>query len=121
MVNWRNERGGLMIELMVAIGILVTAAIPIGLSFANDQRVCRGYYFHAVAMEIVDGEMEALAAGECRVFKDGAQVYPVRAEAAKNLSPGQFMLTVHGRQLKLEWRSAKFMPGGVVVREVVLP
>ena len=121
MVNWRNDRGGLMIELVVALSILTTAAIPIGLSFVNDHRVCRDYYFHTVAMEIVDGEMEALVAGEWRAFKDGVQAYSVRAEAAKNLPPGQFVLTVQGRRLKLEWRTAKLVPGGPVVREVVVP
>ena len=121
MVKWRNEQGGLMIELVVALSILATAAIPIGLSFVHDQQLCRGYYLHAVAMEIVDGEMEALVAGEGWAFKDGVHPYPVRAEAAQNLPPGQFMLTVQGRRLKLEWRSAKALPGGPVVREAVVP
>jgi len=121
MVNWRNNQGGLMIELVVALVILATAAIPIGLSFVNDQQLCRGYYYHAVAMEIVDGEMEALVAGEWRVFKDGVQPYPVRAEAAKNLPPGKFVLMVQGHRLKLEWQAAKRLPGGPVVREVVAP
>ena len=122
MVNCCKNNGSIMIELVVALAILTTAAIPLGLSFASDQRLCRGYYFHAVAMEIVDGEMETLAAGEWRTFKGGVQAYPVRAEAAKNLPAGQFMLTVQGRRLKLEWRpTAKPLPGGPIVREVVVP
>lgn len=122
MVNRRKNNGSILVELLVALVILTTAAIPLGLSLANDHRLCRGYYFHAVAMEIVDGEMEALAAGEWRMFKDGIQTYPVRAESAKNLPAGQFTLTVQGRRLKLEWRpAAKPLPGGPIAREVVVP
>ena len=108
-----------MIELVVAMGILAATVIPLAYSFAQEQHLCRVYYYRAVAMEIVDGEMEALVAGEWRTFGDGVVPYPVRADAAKNLPPGKFVLSVRGRQLRLEWRPDSPRNGAPVVREAV--
>jgi hypothetical protein len=119
MVNWQNERGSLMLDLTLALSILATAFIPLAFSFAREQRLCRGYYHRAVAMEIVDGEMAVLVAGEWKEFSQGEQDYPVRAEAARNLPAGRFVLTVDGKRLRLEWRGAKTLPGGPVRREAV--
>ncbi|MGD0650763.1 MAG: hypothetical protein ABSA97_06445 [Verrucomicrobiia bacterium] len=115
----QNERGSLIIELVVALGILTATLIPLAYSFAQEQRLCRVYYWRAVAMEIVDGEMEVLSAGEWRAFGDGVLPYPIRAEAAKNLPPGRFVLSVHGQQLRLEWRPDSPRNGAPVVREAV--
>jgi hypothetical protein len=117
--NSQGERGSLMIELIVALGILMAAMIPLGYSFAQERRLCRTYYWHAVAMEIVDGEMEILAAGDWHSFGEGERPYTVTAEAAKNLPPGQFVLSVRGQQLRLQWQPTNARDGGPVVREVV--
>ena len=101
----RNRHGSIMIELVVAIGILTTALLPFAYSYMNEQHQCHMAYVRAIAMELVDGQMEILAAGRWReVGGDGVYDYPVNAGAARNLSPGKFTLTVHGRQLRLEWR-----------------
>ena len=62
----RAEHGMLMAELVVAMAILMIAVMPIGYSFMQDARLFRVTYQRAVAMEIVDGEMEILVAGEWR-------------------------------------------------------
>jgi hypothetical protein len=77
-----------MIELVVALGILTAAVIPLAYSFIQEQHVCRIYYWRAVAME-------------------------------KNLAPGKFVLSVSGRQLRLEWRPDSPRNGAPVVREAV--
>lgn len=115
----QSERGSLMIELVVALGILTAAIIPLGYSFAQERRLCRTYYWRAVAMEIVDGEMEILAAGDWRNSPEGMRPYTVTAEAAKNLPPGQFVLSVRGKQLRLQWQPTNARDGGPMVREAV--
>ena len=115
----RHERGSMIIELMTALAILVTILLPLGLSFVDEQHVCRVYYWRAVAMEAVDGEMEVLAAGEWHAFAEGVTAYAVPAESAKHLPPGKFTLTVHGSRLRLEWRPEKSRFGAPVVREAV--
>ena len=115
----RHERGSMIIELMTALAILVTILLPLGLSFVDEQHVCRVYYWRAVAMETVDGEMEVLAGGEWRTFAEGTMPYTVHAESAKYLPPGKFTLTVRGSHLRLEWRPDKSRFGAPVMREAV--
>jgi hypothetical protein len=101
----KNCRGMLTTELVVGMAILVIAVLPIGYSLVNDARALRLGYQHAVAMEIVDGEMEILAAGQWRSFPEGTNSYSVHAVAATNLPPGQFRLIRTGNHLQLEWRA----------------
>jgi len=51
--------------------------LPLAYSVASEKRLARASYQRAVAMEIVDGEIEILAAGEWLAFKSGAQDYQV--------------------------------------------
>ena len=115
----RHESGSMMIEMMTALAILVAILLPLGLSFVDEQHVCRVYYWRAVAMETVDGEMEVLAAGEWHAFPEGTAAYAVHAESAKYLPPGRFTLTVRGPRLRLEWRPERSRFGAPVAREAV--
>jgi hypothetical protein len=118
----RSRRGGWMIaECIVALGILIAVMIPISFSFVAEHRACRASYYHAVAMELVDGEMEILRAGEWRQFPRGAQPYAINSPAAKNLPTGQFMLTVEEHLVRLEWQPGAKDQGGKVTRETILP
>ena len=114
-----RQRGALGIELLVAVAILLSALLPLAYSLASEKRFARASYQHAVAMEIVDGEMEALAAGEWRAFSPGVHEYAVHAGAATNLPPGKFLLTIEPNKVRLEWQPAG-KPRAAVVREVRL-
>ena len=113
------QRGMLTTELIVAMAILVIAVLPLGYSFVYDARVLRATYQRAVAMEIVDGEMEILLAGDRHLIPEGTQAYAIHAEAATNLPPGQFQLTRAGARVRLAWTPAKRGIGSVS-REVTL-
>jgi hypothetical protein len=114
-----HQRGLLQADLLVAMAIIAVAMIPLSAGFMTEQKVLRSHYWHAVAMEIVDGEMEILVAGEWRALPEGTQTYPVKAGAAKNLPSGKFTLTRTGKILRLEWTPDKGGSGGRVVREAV--
>lgn len=115
------QRGLMTAEMVIGIAILGAVMIPLAFAFQQDGRLCRAYYQRAIAMEIVDGEMEILAAGEWRAFAQGTQPYPVHAQSATNLPPGRFQLTVGPDRLRLEWLPAKAGRARTVVREVGLP
>ena len=117
--RWR-ERGMLSTELLVAMAILVVAFLPLAYSLTQETRLLRANYWRGVAMEIVDGEAEILAAGEWQAFPEGRHPYVVRAAAATNLPPGQFHLTRTGNRLRLEWKSDERRAIGAVVREILL-
>lgn len=115
--NW-GQRGALMTELVIAMSIVALAILPLALSFLSEQKLCRAYYYRALAMEIVDGEMEVLAAGEWRAFQTGTHRYQPLARAVTNLPAGRFELTVANRVMRLAWLPARRDVGGEVVREV---
>jgi len=100
------------------MAILSGVVLPLAYSISAERTYARAVYQHAVAMEIVDGEMEVLAAGEWRSFAPGQHEYPIHAIAATNLPPGRFLLTVGTDKVRLEWQpSAKKYGGAVVLRE----
>lgn len=119
-LNLSRQRGLLTVDLVVALGILAVAIIPLAVSFAHEAKMLHAEYERAVAMEIVDGEMEILASGDWKNFSEGAQNYPVHVKAAANLPPGNFQLTKNGNHLRLEWKSDRQTGIGAVVREVTI-
>jgi hypothetical protein len=115
-----RQRAALLVELLVAMAILAGVLLPLAYSFVSERRLARGSYQRAVAMEIVDGEMEVLLAGEWRAFTPGTHDYHVRAAAATNLPPGHFILNVQPDKLQLRWQPALKDHGGPVTREAML-
>jgi len=116
-----SERASLMVELLAAMAILAGVAIPLAWSLSSERRLARALYQRAVAMEIVDGEMEVLLAGEWRAFAQGRQPYPARAQSVTNLPPGGFYVTIEPKRVRLEWQPTVKQHGGLVLREARLP
>ena len=116
----RYQSGFLMVELLVALALVVVVLLPFAYAFTGERRIALASYQRAVAMEIVDGEMEALVAGEWRAFPPGTHDYHVHAGAATNLPPGHFILTVQPGKVRLRWQPALKDHGGPVTREAVL-
>ncbi len=108
-------------ELVLTIMLLAVAMIPLAYSFNLERKLVRAHYHHVVAMEIVDGEIELLRAGEWRSLAEGKHPYPISAGAAKNLPPGNFLAERAGRTIRLEWLPARRGAGGRVAREIIIP
>lgn len=115
-----GRRGTWTLELIVAMGILTFVMIPIGFSFAHEMKLTRAYYYRAVLMETIDGELEVLRAGEWKAFERGTQPYAIDAQRTRQLPAGAFTLTVDESRLRLEWVPSKRAHGGPVWREVHL-
>ena len=116
----RCQSAFLMVELLVAMALVVAVLLPFAYSFAAERRIALASYQRAVAMEIVDGEMEILAAGEWRDFPPGSNDYHIHAGAATNLPPGRFTLTVQPGKVRLHWQPALKDHGGAVTREAIV-
>lgn len=112
-----RQTGALMIELLVAVALLLGGLLPIAYGIASEKKLARASYQRAVAMEIVDGELEALLAGGRNGLTNGTWNYRVHANAAVNLPPGHFLITVGANRVRLEWRPALKDNGGTVFRE----
>ena len=111
--------GSMITELVVAMAILSLAFLPLMGSYGQVQKSVRASYQKAVAMELIDGEMEILLAGQWREFKPGEQPYPLHGDSAKNLPPGKATLTITGNRVRLEWTPDKRGAGGKIIREAV--
>ena len=116
----RRAGGFLEIDMMVGMAILVLAVMPVGYSIVRERHVLKLEYCRSVADEIVDGEMEILAAGAAKNLPDGSQRYAVRAEAAGQLPPGHFQFTKTGNHLRLEWQPDRPRGLAAIVREANL-
>lgn len=116
----QRTAGFLEVDMLVGLAILSLAIVPVGFSFAHERQALRMEYIHSVANEIVDGEMELLAAGDWKNYPDGVQNYAVHAGAAADLPPGHFQLIKTGNHLRLEWSSDWKHSGKPVIREVTI-
>jgi hypothetical protein len=117
----RSRSGFLQIDLAIGLIILAVAIVPLGDSFIRERRALRMEYDRSLANEIVDGEMEILAAGAAANLPDGTQVYPVHSPALASLPPGHFQLTKNARHLRLEWIPDAPHHVSIVTREITLP
>lgn len=115
-----SKRGFLEMDLVVAVALLGLVIIPAGFSYAHEQKALRADYYRAVANEVVDGEMEILAAGDWKEYSEGSHAYAVHAGAAKNLPAGHFKLTRTGNHLRLEWSPNAREGIGAVVRDITV-
>jgi hypothetical protein len=119
--RFTHRTGALMIEFLVAMALVMGALLPLAYSVAKENRLARALYQRAIAMEIVDGEIEVLAAGGWETLTNGTSEFPIRALAATNLPPGHFFVIRADKRIKLEWRPQVKQHGGAVAREVTVP
>ena len=116
----RSGRGMTILEVAVAASILGIAVTAFAGIHWSEQKMARECYYRAVSMQIVDGEMERLVAGEWKAYAEGSHEYDVIAESAGNLPPGRFMLTVGKKSVRLEWVPAHVVAGSPIMREAAI-
>lgn len=117
----RSDTGLLMVELLVAMAIIIIAIIPLAGLYMAEGRLARGYYYRSVAMEVVDGEMEVLLAGEWQAHPVSTTNYPLPEMVRSNLPAGNLSLTVTNRELRLEWTPVERGRGGAIIRTGRIP
>jgi len=115
-----RHAGFLEADLLVALALLMIAVLPLAYSFTADQRAMRAAYERAVAMELLDGELEMLAAGAWRNHPVGTNVITLTGNAAVNLTTNRALLIIQTNSIRLEWRTAKRASTGII-REIHRP
>ena len=113
-------RAFLQLDVAVAITVLALVFIPLSISSSGDLDLARRHYFEAVALQLIDGEMDVLLAGERRKYTTGEHRITPVGEAVQNLPEGKFVLTVHDQKLTLAWVPTKRAKWGRVERVVEL-
>ena len=115
-----RRRGWLQIDLVVALAILGIAIVPLGYAFQRERQVLKIEYQRSVINELVDGEMEILAAGAAKNLADGSQAITVQTHALEKLPLGHFQLTKTGNHLRLEWAADEKCGVSPLAREASL-
>ena len=115
-----NRLAFLQLDVAVAITFLALVFIPLSISSSGDLDLARRHYFEAVALQLIDGEMDVLLAGERRKYTTGEHRITPVGEAVQNLPEGEFVLTVHDQKLTLAWVPTKGAKWGRVERVVEL-
>ena len=115
-----NRLAFLQLDVAVAITVLALVFIPLSVSSSGDLDLARRQYFEAVALQLIDGEMDVLLAGERRKYTPGEHQIKPGGEAVQNLPEGEFVLTGHDQKLTLAWVPTKRAKWGRVERVVEL-
>lgn len=115
-----DRHGFLQADLVVALLLLTSTILPLAYSFVSEQRALRQGYERAVAMQLVDGEMERLVAGAWRQHPAGTNTIALTGNAGVNLTPREATLILTDQLIRLEWRPLH-RPGGRVIREAHRP
>lgn len=121
-----RTRGQIQLDAAIALAILGLTVLPLGFGFLHHRTLARHANLRASILELLDSEMEILAAGEHRSFADGTQPYPLHGFATVNMPPGQCRLTRTpsgpGRlSLHLEWKPDRESLLAPVHRSIELP
>ncbi len=79
-------------DLITALAVISLTLLPLGYGYVHHRRLVRNATTRAVVLELIDSEMEVLAAGEHRAFAEGSRAYPLRGIAVRDLPPGECTL-----------------------------
>ena len=99
----RGKAGTLQMDAVVALALLSAVVLPMGFGVVGNQRLLRHTHHRAVAMELIDGELEVLASGDWRAVAIGTREVRMTGHAATNLPPGKFVLTRSEASCRIAW------------------
>ena len=110
----------IQLDIAVAIVILGLIFIPLSVTSSAKLDLARRHHFEAVALNLIDGEIDVLLAGEIKKYKLGKSLITPPGEAVGSLPKGEFILTLNEKTIKLEWVPKKLTKWGRIQREVNL-
>ncbi|HJO08437.1 MAG TPA: hypothetical protein QGH16_01205 [Verrucomicrobiota bacterium] len=119
-IRLARRRAFLQLDVAIALTVLTLVFIPLSVSSSGGLDLARRHYFEAVALQLIDGEMDVLLAGERRKYTPGEHRIKPVGEAVQNLPEGEFVLSLQDQKLTLAWMPKKFAKWGRVERVVQL-
>lgn len=106
----------LTMDLLFAMALFLFGFFGIAYVSTRELHLARADYYDAVAMSLVDGELEVLANGEWQTLPEGASSYRSTAPTMKALPPGEFRATRTRDHIQLEWIPAGKGNGRHIIR-----
>ena len=90
-IRLARRRAFLQLDMAMALSLLALVFIPLSVSSSGGLDLARRHYFEAVALKLIDGEMDVLLAGERRKHTTGEHRITPIGEAVQNLPEGEFV------------------------------
>lgn len=115
-----RRHGFVSMDLFLAMALFLFGFFGIAFVSTREMRLARAYYYDAIAMSLVDGELEVLAAGEWQSLPEGESTYHSKAPTMSALPPGEFRATRSTKRIQLEWIPAQKGNGRHIVRGFAL-
>ncbi len=110
----------IQLDVAVAIVILMLVFIPLTVTSSSKLDLARRHHVEAVVLQLIDGEIDVLLAGEQEKYNFGEHRITPAGEAAEDLPKGEFILTLKEKQLSLAWVPVKLAKWGRIERAVNL-
>lgn len=110
----------IQLDVAVAIAILMLVFIPLTVTSSGKLDLARRHHVEAVVLQLIDGEIDVLLAGELKKYKAGEQRITPSGDVVEMLPKGDFVLTVKEKQLELVWVPVKLSKWGRIERAVNL-
>ena len=110
----------IQLDVAVAIVILMLVFIPLTVTSSSKLDLARRHHVEAVVLQLIDGEIDVLLAGEQEKYNFGEHRITPAGEAAGDLPKGEFILTLKEKQLSLAWVPIKLAKWGRIERGVNL-
>jgi len=114
----RARHGFASMDLFLAMAIFLFGFFSVAYLSNRELRLARSGYYDAIAMALVDGEFEVLAAGAWIHLPEGQSPYRSKAPTMESLPPGAFRATRTDQFIRLEWIPLGKGNGRHIVREL---
>ena len=89
----RRTAAHIQADLVTALGLIALTVLPLGYGYLHHRQVVRNATTRAVVLELVDSEMEILAAGEHRAFQPGGAFSTASSAAPPHSPPMEVEIT----------------------------
>lgn len=114
----RSRHGFASMDLFLAMAIFLFGFFSVAYLSTRELKLARSGYYDAIAIALVDGELEVLAAGAWVTLPEGQSPYRSKSPTMESLPPGVFRATRTTGFIRLEWIPAGKGNGRHIVREV---
>lgn len=116
-----RRRGGILMELLVALALLALVLLPLAGGFAGQRRMAKQLSQRLVLTELIDGEMEFIAAGRWRRFTEGTNTLEIEMPPGFLPPPGRTFVIRNVNHFKVVWEPETRLAIGRIERHWTAP
>ena len=117
----RRKVGAIHLEAILALALTAAVLLPISGIVVSQRRIASDLTRHLTMIELVDGEMELIAAGDWVRYPEGTHSVPLPSPEGFVPPVGELTLVRQGREFSLAWRPANRWIGGGIERRWTAP